>query len=1223
MKNLLRVFLLFMIALSGYGQATPVTVTNGVISLKGKGKLGGNKDGYQYYQYNTPVSGNFYLQAYFRSLTNSSTSYTGLAFRNIATYQKTDGGVAAVMLVYQNDSLKCLIKSAYNQKATAFLVSGNIKIPGHLKLVKEGNDAKFYYSSQAENAVPISFVSLGSVQDAFLGWSNITQNFITGGNTGAVQTALASKRAFGNLVVPVPDNNGNTGQTLFVNNTKLVPVETTNGKYSPHLFPTIATPLSVDPVLGKLYPNWAVAWQAEGGNFSRNNRTTVDVGVSFMYDRRPFSNAGYGERCLDYFWESNFDTGQEWANGIDPVCNKTINTFTSRIPFHERALSLYGVASDGDRTQWINNSTSWVFDKGVEGVSSRGYGWGDRINGKVNTGLVNCDIEIGLEQGFEYYPKHLSFLLGMGSASQGYVFSQYSAAINEVGANPSFYPNDAGVFPNLRKKIDGTNYLDGNGLTVTNNIPISPDWNPTSKITITDRGITNKGIVDYPNVLPCIEISSTSDMTYRHGETYARKNGWASVNGNDPTYSASNPIENTVVDKFGMDRNTNHIIADIICYGDVNKWWSVNKLNGRKVILQSKITCDRANMGVQWITGFTNQALRFKHYDREYGFDIGGFTALTGCEWQIWDRNTQENLDGYHGAFGVINLMNQRKNFGTSSESYTTLKPRLNFLLWNSEISYDGGSNYVKDKATEYVLFENKLPQRQAISTDGYWVIFAARPEGIEPTSAKFRVTYNGTVYYHTITANDWETTDYGQRNTALANLPLANKDYYYTIIKLGTGGTGTETTVVTPPTITKNVANPTANQSVVLTSSGCQSASYTTKWYDSAEGNLLATSLTYTVNAVNGNGYYAKCVGTTGSSVSSNVITFSITPPPSGGVTITYPSGYTATSFSGNQPKSYWDNQANVPAIFTNVPQYVESTDVVTMQNSQMIIKIDLKAGGQICFAATASNPTKNLVHIGYDRGFQWQADYTQHLEGGVINGQTSGSPQNNIHYNTTQGGDHLNHGTHLTDYYATADGFYTEVRPILYPFNSIMSQVKIQTTYKLVGDMLKINYRYISFRTDPGLETGNAFRFKGFDLPVMFCLEEYSKYAYYAGGSPWTNAPISEGDVPNNTMGGQFKGADATERWAMVWNPSNNQGIGVFNKSVGGNNTTVGFEQLNKYAGNGQGNNTSGAYTVMKVSDTEAVLNGGNYVHESEAWITFGDKNLIRGRFDLIKNN
>lgn len=675
--------------------------------------------------------------------------------------------------------------------------------------------------------------------------------------------------------------------TVFQNKTKLVPIELTNGKYSPQSFPKISTVISTDAVIGKAFPNWAVAWQVEGGNFKAANLKPQDLGISFNYDHNPQFYNGIGERCIDYIYETNPNTGQPWVDDIDESCSpKKWTTFISSIPFYERGFSGFGAAGEGDRNRWIANSKEWAFDQGAEAVQARRLGHGDKANGKVNVGLVNADIEIGLEMGQDYLPKHLAFLLGGGSATQGYFFSQYSAPINQVGAELSTYPDANGVYPTIRQKIDGSTIYEGNGTPSVNNIPTSWDWNPLNKIDLSGR-VTNKGVIDYPNILPCVEISSTSEMTFRHGQTYARKGGWKyeletwqtsevspnPVPNTNPqlyyhsgmilSYSPSNPIDNTVVDKFGLDRNTHHIIADVINYGDVNKLYSIAKLNNRKVFLQSKITCDRSHEGVFWDAGFTNQALRFLHYDREYSFDIGGFTALTGCEWQIWDRNYDKNLDGYHGAFGLVNLMHQRVN----GKSFVDLKPTLTFLLHNSEVSYNGGTSYVKNKATDYILSENNLPQRQAISTDGYWVIFAARPEGIEPTSAKFRIQYNGTWYYHTITASDWETVDYTYKDVANANLPLASKDYYFTIIKLGSSsstpvGGGTS---VTAPTIISNPVSPIAGNNVTFTATGCSAG--TVKWYNST--TQAGTGTTYSITtAVAGNSFTATC--TEGSVVSS-----------------------------------------------------------------------------------------------------------------------------------------------------------------------------------------------------------------------------------------------------------------------------------------------------------------------------------------------------------------
>ena len=675
----------------------------------------------------------------------------------------------------------------------------------------------------------------------------------------------ANSSAFSNEVVIVDvATQGSSGQSSFVNVTKNVPIETQIGKYSPHLFPTINVINSIDPILGKNYPNWAISWQVEGGNFLDNNRKTPDVGIAFMYDQiRGNSYRGYGVQCVDYLSFYN-------PNTSDPTCLKSngqpfqYNEFASAIPFEKKAWATYGQTVP---SVWDNASLQELYNQGISASTAVQYGTADNVNNKSNIGLTNADIEVGYELGQDGSNKHLAFLEGMASNSQGYIFSQYSAPMNGGAIDPSNYPitNVASSgYPQYKLLPDGSQR--GSNGPQANLVPFSNDWNFSNTLSL-----TSKGLADYKNALPCAEVSSYADATFVQGETFVYNNS-----GNT-----------RVANKFYPNPNVNHIVASVIHAGEINKWYVKNKLDNRKVFLQSKITCDRGAIGLQDYNEYgyniTNSTLAGKQFNREYSFDIGGFTAMTGCEWNLWDRNVGgHNLDGYNGVIGVINILSQRKTFGLESVSFVDLKPRANFLLWESEISYDNGITFVKDKAQDYLLNKTHIEQRQFKTNDGYWGGFLARPENTEATSCVLRLIQNGITYLYTVTPDMWETVDYNYKNTPLTSLPNDKKDYHYFLLKLdgsggfaGTGMTGQSSSII-PPAIAKNVANPTTNQSVTLTSSGCQD-SYTTKWHDSATGNLLTTGTTYTVNAQNGSGYYAQCVGMYNSSVASNIITFSI----------------------------------------------------------------------------------------------------------------------------------------------------------------------------------------------------------------------------------------------------------------------------------------------------------------------------------------------------------
>ena len=655
------------------------------------------------------------------------------------------------------------------------------------------------------NSVSYSGVSLGSVIYLFANgtYANVSKIADTSGTwTGLTLvngvsyyiTTKESNRDESNTSNAITFSSSGTGGgngtpidtsnvSSFINIMKTIPQITANGIYNPQLFPIIGVVNSIDPKISstKEYPNWVIAWQCEGGNFKNNQRTTVQLGIPFMYDRNPLYYNGYGERGLDYIYDLNPNNGCAWGqervNGqcqgnitnVDAVTGQNWNTFVSRIPFHERAYATFGLAGDENRIRWDNASLEQCFDDGLSAASSNQYGHGDTVGGKVNTGLCNADIEINYELGESGTNKHAAFMMGMASRSQGLVFSQYSGAFQPTSISPHFYPDSNGNFPSTRLNIDRSVKFENNQ-PITNAVPQSSDWNPNNRFSISGRGISDKSLLDYQNALMCVEVSSLASEAFRQGEIYDKTG-----NGNMVT-----------VNKYGLNANTQHIIAFVRHMAEINKWWSVNKLGNRRVMMQTKITCDRANLGIFFDAGFTNTALQFHHHSRRYAHMMGGLTAFNGCEWNVWDRNTNKNLDGYHGALGVINLLKQKKDFGNGvHESFETLKPRMNFLLWDSEISYDNGLTWKKETSDSYVFNPDSIIQSQGLTPDGYWGGYLLRSEGGEKTNCKLRVNYNGTTFYYTVTADMWESTSKTHENTPLANIPNSDKDYHYFLVKL------------------------------------------------------------------------------------------------------------------------------------------------------------------------------------------------------------------------------------------------------------------------------------------------------------------------------------------------------------------------------------------------------------------------------------------------------
>ena len=187
-----------------------------------------------------------------------------------------------------------------------------------------------------------------------------------------------------------------TGQSYFTNATKNAPIETELGKYNPDAFPTIAVVNSTDPKLNKTYPNWAIGWKVEGGNFSRSNtnKKTQNVGIPFMYDINNTAYYGYGVRGVDFVLTQDTNNGCPWgqtrdgsnncvgtATDIDPSLTgsqynaafgnlaHTYQNFQSILPFELKAGGNYGIAQDAERNRWLNATleSGVHFDDGQQG----------------------------------------------------------------------------------------------------------------------------------------------------------------------------------------------------------------------------------------------------------------------------------------------------------------------------------------------------------------------------------------------------------------------------------------------------------------------------------------------------------------------------------------------------------------------------------------------------------------------------------------------------------------------------------------------------------------------------------------------------------------------------------------------------------------------------------------------------------------------------------------
>jgi len=419
----------------------------------------------------------------------------------------------------------------------------------------------------------------------------------------------------------------------------------------------------------------------------------------------------------------------------------------------------------------------------------------------------------------------------------------------------------------------------------------------------------------------------------------------------------------------------------------------------------------------------------------------------------------------------------------------------------------------------------------------------------------------------------------------------------------------------VAAPTLTANPTNVVAGTSVTFTAGNVLG---THKFYKN--GVYLQDSNTLTVaNPTQGDIYTGKNFQNSILSVASNSITVQANVS---GITITEPAK-PALYFSNNQPASYYNNTANLPAIFQNTAQYDSANDIVWISNAHIKAGINLKRGGQLMWLSDIGS-NENTIYNGYDGGFQITIDAYQREDGYTQNGKVSHTAPNNggnvSSYNTTMGGDFLNHSQSLIDYKRIGDSYYIKFRPIFYTLDSEPSQIYIEATYTLLERSVKMAVTYTSFRTD-GQWNGGGFDAAAF--PACFIVNTLNRYQVYTGANPWTNESPETGVLPIINQGGSVLGRQLTENWSMVHKADNSVAVGICTPNGGGSVYSQ-LKQLEVYNGNPAGTEFTGGFTYFDTSiDFNGIVgNRGNYSKTMHSYISTGTPAQVKAEFQRLHN-
>jgi hypothetical protein len=598
-----------------------------------------------------------------------------------------------------------------------------------------------------------------------------------------------------------------------------------------------------------------------------------------------------------------------------------------------------------------------------------------------------------------------------------------------------------------------------------------------------------------------------------------------------------------------------------------------------------------------------------KYNDVNYGNrDLSCYIYTLKALWRLNQKVTLSNGKQYSFAEicdGTEIYLNQNT---------PVIYPTINTTNDNSVITATPNTTNVVSKlrALDWQILRHS-PVRAVVNTKLNVVfVIAFQAYGVEDSQVTFRLT------------------DYGADITDLINLD-ANK----IIIKAYplTGGKIVEGGIVSAPTITSSPSPPVAGTNTTFTANGCNG---TVKWFIvGGDGELSSNNVLTVSYPVVNTTYYATCTVNNVSSSGSNNITVANAPTVTGNLSIIEPVK-DPLYFSDGHTADYYDLNNRVPAHtpaihksstrtvtdyagktlsgITMKTDYDKSNDIVWMSNNKIKIGINLLRGGQIAWASLI-DATNNLVYNGYDGGFQITMDMYQKKDGYTQNGKTSRAnfdPNSKItSYNTTMGGDFNNNSQSLISYGRVGDSYIVKYRPIFYTLDCEWSEVYVTVKYTLDGYSVKCEYTYDSFRHDTQFDGGG---FDSGDVPACFIVNTLNHYKTYVGTNPFNNdSNVESGTLPIENYGQGILGRNSSERWALVYNPTTDESIGIYIPRTGGQQFQL--KQLEVYSGQSAGTEFKGGFTYFGSDQrllgvTETTADRTNLKKTFNAYLIIGER-------------
>lgn len=224
-----------------------------------------------------------------------------------------------------------------------------------------------------------------------------------------------------------------------------------------------------------------------------------------------------------------------------------------------------------------------------------------------------------------------------------------------------------------------------------------------------------------------------------------------------------------------------------------------------------------------------------------------------------------------------------------------------------------------------------------------------------------------------------------------------------------------------------------------------------------------------------------------------------------------------------------------------SGLPSAIAADGLRTIENSQIRVGVNLKAGGAITYLTFLNDYNgkvtahKNMVS---------NPDLGRQIQIGLYGGPTNYSDHSgwtNLGWDPIQAGDFFGFPSQVLDFRKEDNLLYVKTIPNQWGIRNEPGEATIEHWIRLDGNVVKVHAKVALFRKDQ-----THYNARGQEFPCVYLIGDYHNMWYYSDGAPYTNGGLTLSRIqpPETSFYGNVF---PTEPWMASTN-ENGYGVGVF---------------------------------------------------------------------------